>query len=794
MSGFLHHLRWACWGLCGCLTLVLLSQPVSVEAQATLAVTAILCLVGLSFLPRWPWAQQLFLAIGTTVLLRYLYWRLTSTLPPVTDVVGFALGGVLLAAELFCAFILAVSLLINVDPLRRKTLERGEDAELPTVDVFIPSYNEDQSILAMTICAAKGMDYPAEKLRVWLLDDGGTDQKCADKDPARANEARSRRVKLQALCRELGATYLTRARNEHAKAGNLNNGLAHSCGEIAVVFDADHAPFRGFLRETVGYFRLDPKLFLVQTPHVFLNPDPIERNLQTFERMPSENEMFYGVTQRGLDKWNGSFFCGSAALLRRAALATSGGFSGITITEDCETALELHAQGWTSIYVDKPLIAGLQPETFSSFIGQRSRWCQGMFQIFLLKNPFLRLGLKPIQRIAYLSSMAFWFFPFPRLVFMITPLLHIFFDVKLFVSSVDETLAYTLAYMCVNMLMQSYVYGQVRWPWVSELYEFVQGVFLIKALGAVALSPRKPTFNVTTKGVSLEHDHISELATPFVVCFLALLAGVVVAAWRYAYEPGIAGSMLVVGIWTSFNLLLAGVGLGVIAERRHTDPDPRLAINRKGVLNLAGEAFPVQITYVSASRCGIADDAAFDGVSIKPDEEIRGWLSVVPADGGAPLDPIAVRWRKMSKVGVGQTVTLSFDDPETLQYRSIAELMYGDTEAMSRFLQKRRKPIGLLRGSLQFAFWGFTEPFRALVIACRKRPLPQTSTAQAQAAVPAPLTAPTPAQSPRPSAHWSAHVDEVSWLAAIMALSGASGSSRYVGARPEDPTFIPGTL
>ena len=192
------------------------------------------------------------------------------------------------------------------------------------------------------------------------------------------------------------------------------------------MFDADHAPFRSFLRETVGYFARDPKLFLVQTPHIFLNPDPIERNLRTFSRMPSENEMFYSITQRGLDKWNGSFFCGSAALLRRAALETTGGFSGVTITEDCETAFELHAKGWTSVYVDKPLIAGLQPETFASFIGQRSRWCQGMFQILLLKNPALKRGLHFIQRVAYLSSMTFWFFPLPRLIFMFAPL-HVYF-------------------------------------------------------------------------------------------------------------------------------------------------------------------------------------------------------------------------------------------------------------------------------------------------------------------------------------------------------------------------------
>ena len=42
---------------------------------------------------------------------------------------------------------------------------------------------------------------------------------------------------------------------------------------------------------------------------------------------------------------------------------TTDGFSGVSITEDCETALELHARGWNSVYVDKPLIAGLQPET-----------------------------------------------------------------------------------------------------------------------------------------------------------------------------------------------------------------------------------------------------------------------------------------------------------------------------------------------------------------------------------------------------------------------------------------------
>ncbi|MBX8828075.1 glycosyltransferase, partial [Ochrobactrum sp. SFR4] len=89
-----------------------------------------------------------------------------------------------------------------------------------------------------------------------------------------SRRATERRAELKALCADFGVNYLTRARNEHAKAGNLNNGLAYSEGQLIAVFDADHAPARNFLTETVGYFTENNKLFLVQTPHFFINPDP----------------------------------------------------------------------------------------------------------------------------------------------------------------------------------------------------------------------------------------------------------------------------------------------------------------------------------------------------------------------------------------------------------------------------------------------------------------------------------------------------------------------------------------
>ncbi|GJD32401.1 hypothetical protein PMNALOAF_3670 [Methylobacterium adhaesivum] len=707
-KGLVMGLIWIAWAVSAALALGFLVQPVGTTAQLALSGMAGAGMVGLWLCcPKHGLPRTAFLALGSLVVVRYVYWRLSGTLPGLDDPVSFGLGLVLASAELYCVLILSLSLIINADPLARAPAPVPPEAELPAVDVLVPSYNEGSDILAVTLAAALNLDYPADKLTVWLLDDGGTDEKCAEADPAKAGAARARRAELQALCRDLGARYLTRARNANAKAGNLNNGLTASRAEIVLVLDADHAPFRSFLRETVGLFAGDPKLFLVQTPHVFLNPDPVERNLRTFAHMPSENEMFYAITQRGLDKWNGSFFCGSAALLRRAALEEVGGFSGITITEDCETALELHARGWTSAFVDKPLIAGLQPETFAAFIGQRARWCQGMFQILLLKNPLTKAGLQPIQRLAYLSSMAYWFFPLPRLIFMLAPLLHIFFDVKIFVSSIDEVLAFTATYVVANLMIQNYLYGRVRWPWISELYEYVQGVYLARSIVAVLISPRKPRFNVTAKGTVLETDQLSPLAWPFFAIFGALAAGCATAAWRYLYEPGVTSLMLVVGLWCLFNLVIAGVALGVVAERRLSERCPSLPVARFGRVSMGSLYFAVAVERVSSEGCTLR---RFDGTPWPDDGGDRATLTLTPLPDGRVFAPFAIRACAEARGDTGRVVFAAMT-PAT--YRALADLMYGDAAPLRAFLAGRHRHKSLLAGSLRFLAWGVTEPVRA---------------------------------------------------------------------------------
>ncbi len=743
-------LRAGFWLTAVGLAVAMASLPIGIDAQLLLGLTCIGGMLLIRLLPRGNLSKHLFLALGTFVVMRYVFWRTTSTLPPAGFTADFGFGLLLYAAEMYCVLVLALSLFIISDPEPSRAAPQVPDADLPTVDVFVPSYNEDADLLASTLTAAKAMDYPAAKLVVYLLDDGGTDAKLTSSDPGAALAAARRRPSLQELSGKLGVRYLARAKNDHAKAGNLNAGLEHSTGDLVAVFDADHAPFRSFLKETVGFFLKDPRLFLVQTPHVFLNPDPIEKNLRTFKTMPSENEMFYGLIQRGLDRWNASFFCGSAALLRRRALASVGGFSGVTITEDCETALDLHGSGWTSVYVDKPLIAGLQPETLSSFIGQRSRWCRGMIQILLLRNPLFRRGLTLAQRICYVSNPLFWFFPFPRLAFTFAPLLYIFFSLRIYVANLHQMVAYTLTYMAVNVMMQNYLYGRVRWPWVSELYEYVQSVYLARAIVSVLANPRKPTFNVTAKAVTLDADRLSELARPYFTIFGLLLVAAAMGTWRLATEPAFNDLLVVVLVWNTFNLAIAGAALGAVTERRELRRNQRLDIERQGLLIANGAEVPVVIEDVST---GGARVRTIEGIIPVRENETLGTLIVDQLRSDVPVRSLSVIIRRMNASGADDLYGLQFFQVSPVQMRLVADLMYGDFMVLDRSRQARQKHKGVLSGSLQFLSWSLTYSARACGFGIKRllgrptstplaRPAPAAAATAAASATATPPTAP----------------------------------------------------
>ncbi len=559
------------------------------------------------FMGRTGLARIGFLTISTFVILRYFFWRTFYTVE-YTDTISFVCALILYFAELYGIAIALIGNFVNLAPLERAPVPLPKEGPLPSVDILIPTYNESIELLETTVIGATQVRYRGRK-KVYILDDGGTDQKCESGSEEARAAARQRRADLQALASQLGVHYLTRARNIAAKAGNINEALKKTDGDLVLILDADHVPTEDFLEETVGHFHIDPKLFLVQTPHFMVNPDPIEKNLNTFGRMPSENDMFYRVIQKGLDFWNSSFFCGSGAILRRAHLNLVGGISSKSITEDAETALTLHGKGLNSAYVSKPLLSGLAAETLSGFIGQRQRWAQGMIQIFMLNCPLLNKGLTFPQKICYFNSCLFWLFPFARLVYIIAPAAFLVFGLKIYAASVDTFFSHAVPYLIVMFAGSNYLYGRARWSFVSELYELLQSMHAIPAILATIINPRSPSFKVTPKQEHLSRDFVSPIATPFyflsIINFACLFLGIyylVTGQYLQTYP------LLITLFWSIFNTIILLAVLGALFERRQRRSTPRTetGIPIPAVLHVKENEVPCEIIDLSLGGCKLA--------------------------------------------------------------------------------------------------------------------------------------------------------------------------------------------
>ena len=324
---------------------------------------------------------------------RYGYWRIMTTVRFFQDP-GNHWGALdaffimsLILAECYAFGILFLGYFQTIWPLRRAPVALPEaPEEWPHIDVLIPTYNEPLDVVRYTALGALNIDWPADKLHVYILDDG-------------------RRKEFEQFAFEAGLGYKIRSDNKHAKAGNINTALKSMTSPYVAIFDCDHVPTRSFLQMTMGWFLRDPKLAMLQTPHHFYSPDPFERNLGQFRVIPNEGELFYGIVQDGNDFWNATFFCGSCAVLRRTALDEIGGIAVETVTEDAHTSLRMQMNGWGTAYINIPQAAGLATERLSAHVGQRIRWARGMIQILRTDNPLFAPGLKFAQRLCYFLAM-----------------------------------------------------------------------------------------------------------------------------------------------------------------------------------------------------------------------------------------------------------------------------------------------------------------------------------------------------------------------------------------------------
>jgi cellulose synthase (UDP-forming) len=513
-------------------------------------------------LRRMSWSRLEIIAmiiLSAASSLRYMYWRLTET-------VGFDnlsdafFGWGLVLAELYTLCVLMLGYIQTAWPLRRKIFALPSELDKwPSVDIFIPSYNEPLSIVKTTLFAAQGLDWPVDKLKIYLLDDG-------------------HRPEFKAFAEEAGVDYFSRENNRHFKAGNLNSALMQTAGEYVAIFDCDHIPTRSFLQIAMGWFLRDAKLAMLQTPHFFYSPDPFERNLNTFRKVPNEGDLFYGLVQDGSDLWNASFFCGSCAVLRRDPLIEVGGIAIETVTEDAHTALKLSRKGYNTAYLAIPTSAGLATESLSGHINQRIRWARGMAQIFRVDNPLLGRGLTLGQRLCYVNAMLHFFYGLPRLVFLTAPLAFLFFDAQVFHASALMVLVYALPHIVISNITNSKIQKRFRHSFWNEVYETVLSWYLVAPVFMALIKPKSGAFNVTAKGSFIGDDFYDwKIARPSIVLMVLNVAGLLAGVALLLKGDVSATTTLINLVWVLYNITIIGASLGVAYEKSHEWATPKIS-------------------------------------------------------------------------------------------------------------------------------------------------------------------------------------------------------------------------
>lgn len=572
----------------GAIILLVITTPMNGYGQLIFLVLAWM----LSIVLRQIQGRFAALALATISLVamgRYAWWRLSHTLTFDTWLEAM-LGYGLLAAEAYTWLVVVLGFIQTAWPLHRRPAPLvGEPDAWPTVDVFIPTYNEPLEVVRPTVLAALALDWPADKLRVYILDDG-------------------KREEVRTFAEEFGVDYITRPDNRHAKAGNLNHALAMTHGDLVAIFDCDHIPVNSFLRTAVGWFQRDPQCAMLQTPHHFFSPDPFERNLGTFRRVPNEGALFYGLIQDGNDFWNATFFCGSCAVLRRGPLMEVGGIAVETVTEDAHTALKLHRRGYHTAYIRDIQAAGLATESLSAHIGQRIRWARGMAQIFRVDNPFLGKGLDFWQRICYGNAMLHFFFGLPRLVFLTAPMAYLFFGLHIISTSSMLLLLYLIPYIVQATIANAHIQGPYRHTFWAEVYETVLAWYITLPTTVALIAPKLGKFNVTAKGGLVEEAYFdSHISRPYVLLVLLNLSALLFGLWHLFFsEQRDTVALLLNLVWTLYSVFMLGAAMGVAGETRQVRRMHRVATELQTVLYLpSGHTLPAQCHDFSLSGLGL---------------------------------------------------------------------------------------------------------------------------------------------------------------------------------------------
>jgi len=443
----------------------------------------------------------------------YLYWRVSSTLPPWSMSFELMWMYLFLITEIIASIYIAWQCLCLTRHSNRSQECSYVNSMLSTervraVDLYIPTVSEPKELLIQTIDAAKRVEY--SDLHVWVCDDGN-------------------RAWLRDVCDARGVHYLSRSEKDmiRTKAGNLRWSLGHGQAEYIACIDADFKVMPEFISRLV-LLLADETVGLVQAPQHFRNRDVVQKNLNCEKAWTEEQRFFFDIVLPARDAWNNALCVGSCWAARRSTIDAFGGFPTDSVVEDVYLGYMVKASGLKTIYLNERLATGLAAESAPSYISQRARWCAGAMSLLSAPHgPLRSKHLSLIDRLFYAEIPFYWLTHLHLLMLLIAPIVFSYFGYQAFHCSSGDLFSIILP-KCIVLSAVFYWISEGRCiPIITPLQRTLPIFYVCFSLVKGLIFPSSLEFKVTEKLTSNGQRRIHwAVAAPFIIIGILTTVGI----------------------------------------------------------------------------------------------------------------------------------------------------------------------------------------------------------------------------------------------------------------------------
>ena len=256
----------------------------------------------------------------------------------------------------FSVFVQVFFLVTFLEDRRKIVVRTGKIslAHYPAVTITVPCWNEEKTIRA-TVRSLLNMNYPQDKLKIFLVDDGSTD------GTRNIIQEFAEYPNIKIFYKENGGKYTV-----------LNLGLLHMDTEFFGCLDADSFADPEALVRIMSYFEKDPSIMAVA-------PSVVVSNLKTFIQSAQKAEYHMGVYFKKMLGFLGAINVtpGPLTIFRRKVFDDLGPYRHGHNTEDMEIAYRMQKNHYKIEHCNDAFVYTNTPPTIRKLYKQRLRWIYG---------------------------------------------------------------------------------------------------------------------------------------------------------------------------------------------------------------------------------------------------------------------------------------------------------------------------------------------------------------------------------------------------------------------------------